>query len=90
MSQDTMENKIVIVFTPMGLIIGRMAEGIVTSPRVFIAQKKDDELRIEFKNIIGNPELFFLGGSPYYVSESSELNELYFEAISNIKLVKAI
>jgi hypothetical protein len=89
MSLDTMENKIIIALTPLGLIIGRMAEGIVTSPKVLLIQNVDGAIKIGFKDIIGDPELFFLGSAPYYISENADLNELYFETVTSIKLVKA-
>lgn len=87
MSLDTTENKITIVLSPMGMIIGRMAEGIVTFPRHLVVRKEDQQsINIDFKEIFGNPELFFIGNAPYYFSENSELNELFVETITGIRV----
>ncbi len=90
MSYDTMENKIVIALTPLGLIIGRMVEGVLTSPRTLMANKSKESkeaINVGFQELIGSPELFFLGAVPHYISENVSLNELYIQVVSGIKII---
>jgi hypothetical protein len=86
-----MENKIIVVLTPMGMVIGRMAEGTLTSPKVLnVMQGKDPHsVSVSFKSILGDPELFFIGNSCYYISENPEINELYIEAATGIKIARS-
>lgn len=74
---ETMENKIVIVILPIGLIIGKMAEGIMINPRVLIVGESEGKVTVRFKHMFGDPEMFFMSYTPYYISENAELNELY-------------
>ena len=90
MTADTMENKIVVALTPMGLIMGRHAEGVLINPKAFIVNNNDKgEGTIKFLNILGDPDIFFIGGAPYYISENPSINELYVESVSGIKVVHA-
>jgi hypothetical protein len=85
------ETQICIALTPLGLVIGKMAEGLLTFPRILIvsAGKTANTLSLEFKRIIGDPKLFDIGESPAYVSEDSEMNLLYLEETTGIKLVNS-
>jgi hypothetical protein len=84
----TFENKIVIVFTLAGFIIGRIAEDIVSNPKRLVMKQEGEKTMVEIRNMIGDPEIFFINGSPYYFSEDSSLNELYIESVTGIKVVK--
>ena len=89
MNTETMEKKIVVALTPMGLVIGRMAEGILTRPKVLniIQGEEPGSVRVGFKSILGDPELFFLGDCCYYISENAEISDLYIEATTGIKVL---
>jgi hypothetical protein len=81
-----MENKIVIILTSHGMIMGKISEGEVINPRAMVTRK---ETGVGFSTLVGNPEVFFIGKSPYYISENAELNEKYEEAINPPKLIIA-
>uniref|UniRef100_A0A6M3LLV1 Uncharacterized protein n=1 Tax=viral metagenome TaxID=1070528 RepID=A0A6M3LLV1_9ZZZZ len=90
MTADTMENKIVVALTPMGLIMGRYAEGILTNPRAFTVNNNDKgEGTVRFLNIIGDPDIFFIGNASYYLSENPSINELYVDSVSSIRVIHA-
>ncbi len=84
--ESTMEHKVIIVMSPMGFVIGRMDEGKLTSPRILSISHGDKPgvLSVHFKNIVGDPSIFYIGNTPHYESEDGELNDLYTEAISGI------
>lgn len=84
----TTENKTTIVLTPMGMIIGRMAEGEITKPRRVLFSETEQGVQIQLKEILGNPDVFIIGSCCYYFSESPDLNELYFSAVTGIGIVK--
>lgn len=85
-----MENNVIIVLTPSGAVIGKMQGGGVVSPRFLVATPNGPTISIEFRDIIGNPEVFFFGAAPYYVSVNSELNSAYLKAVSLIEVVNTV
>jgi hypothetical protein len=88
--EATMEGQVCVTISPIGLVIGQIAEGEITQPRVLVTGRKDDKIQVEFKKMLGDPKIFERGGCPAYISNDNELNVLYIEEISVIKVVSTV
>jgi hypothetical protein len=86
---ETLENRFVISITPMGLVLGKIAEGAMINPRVIETgeSKEPGKMAIKFKQLFGNPNEYFYSYGQYYISENSELNELYETSIEPKRII---
>jgi hypothetical protein len=92
MGMSTNEGRVAITMMGNLFIVGRIAEGNMINPRIVTQIKSEmkgpegqDIYSLVFEKILFSPEVFMLGGNPYWFSENDEFNVKYIESTDDHK-----